>query len=431
MPNRDVNGCERRPARVVAPTSVNGGSFSSTVRAPGPVPITRSSFPSSIAGYRISSTAGGIRWISSMKRTSPGARFVRSAARSPAFSRTGPDVTRICACISRAMMWASVVLPRPGGPDRRTWSSGSWRCRAACRKTPSVSLSFGCPMNSGRARGLSVISGSASSVWRTPERIRSSMPRLSGQRLQRGRQDLVEVGDAHGAHGALDGLFGLERLVAQVLEGADRVLHDRGLPGGPRRASGPEARELLLQLEAEPLGELLADARDRREEPGVLRGDRADALGQRQAGEHGERDLRPDPGDGDEPLEDVLLLRRREAEELERVLAHVGVHVEDGLLARGRQRRERAERDRELVADPVDVEDEPVRLQVEDRPRQARDHAAMLRGRQVRAPAIRERRSLLNSTLRSDRCRWMSAWSTFEAFWPRSCSVRAGFSFSN
>ena len=36
------------------------------------------------------------------------------AARSPAFSRTGPDVTRIWAPISRAMMCASVVLPRPG-----------------------------------------------------------------------------------------------------------------------------------------------------------------------------------------------------------------------------------------------------------------------------------------------------------------------------
>jgi hypothetical protein len=45
--------------------------------------------------------------------------------------------------ISRAMMWASVVLPRPGGPKRRTWSSGSFRLRAAVRKTPSVSRSFG------------------------------------------------------------------------------------------------------------------------------------------------------------------------------------------------------------------------------------------------------------------------------------------------
>ena len=37
IPKRAVNGCERRPARVVAPTSVNGGSVSSTVRAPGPL----------------------------------------------------------------------------------------------------------------------------------------------------------------------------------------------------------------------------------------------------------------------------------------------------------------------------------------------------------------------------------------------------------
>ena len=54
--------------------------------------------------------------ISSIKRMSPSERFVSSAARSPAFSMAGPDVTRICTPISLAITPASVVLPRPGGP---------------------------------------------------------------------------------------------------------------------------------------------------------------------------------------------------------------------------------------------------------------------------------------------------------------------------
>lgn len=49
-----------------------------------------------------------------MKSTSPGLRLVSRPARSPGLSSTGPDVTRSCAPISLAMMFARVVLPSPG-----------------------------------------------------------------------------------------------------------------------------------------------------------------------------------------------------------------------------------------------------------------------------------------------------------------------------
>ena len=39
----------------------------------------------------------------------------------------GPAVIRIGAPISAAMIIASVVLPRPGGPDSSTWSAGAPR----------------------------------------------------------------------------------------------------------------------------------------------------------------------------------------------------------------------------------------------------------------------------------------------------------------
>ena len=44
-------------------------------------------------------------------------------ARSPLRSSAGPEVTRASLPSSWAMTWASVVLPRPGGPDSSTWSS--------------------------------------------------------------------------------------------------------------------------------------------------------------------------------------------------------------------------------------------------------------------------------------------------------------------
>src|SRR5581483_2336698 len=49
-PKRSRSGVVRRPVRVVAPTSVNGGRSSVSVRAAGPWPTTMSSRKSSSAG---------------------------------------------------------------------------------------------------------------------------------------------------------------------------------------------------------------------------------------------------------------------------------------------------------------------------------------------------------------------------------------------
>ncbi len=51
-----------------------------------------------------------------MKSTSPALRFERIAARSPTRSKAGPAVTRKFTPISEAMIFARVVLPRPGLP---------------------------------------------------------------------------------------------------------------------------------------------------------------------------------------------------------------------------------------------------------------------------------------------------------------------------
>ena len=48
-PNRSRNGAGSRPERVVAPTTVNGGSSSGIAVAPGPLPTITSTRKSSIA----------------------------------------------------------------------------------------------------------------------------------------------------------------------------------------------------------------------------------------------------------------------------------------------------------------------------------------------------------------------------------------------
>jgi hypothetical protein len=58
MPKRSRNGLVSMPARVVAPTRVNGGRSSLIERAAGPSPIMMSSWKSSMAGYSTSSTTG-------------------------------------------------------------------------------------------------------------------------------------------------------------------------------------------------------------------------------------------------------------------------------------------------------------------------------------------------------------------------------------
>jgi hypothetical protein len=55
-----------------------------------------------------------------MKKTLPGSSEVRKAAMSALRSSAGPAVCTIGTLSSAAMMFASEVLPSPGGPASRT-----------------------------------------------------------------------------------------------------------------------------------------------------------------------------------------------------------------------------------------------------------------------------------------------------------------------
>ena len=97
-----------------------------------------------------------------MKNTLPGSSPVRNAAMSAFRSRAGPAVWTSGAESSEAMMWASEVLPSPGGPASRTWSSASSRRRAASMKIASWSVTCDWPTKSSSVGGRSERSKSSS-----------------------------------------------------------------------------------------------------------------------------------------------------------------------------------------------------------------------------------------------------------------------------
>src|SRR5262245_31287856 len=98
-----------------------------------------------------------------MNSTSRSSRLVSRAARSPALAITGPDVARKLTPSSRATICARVVLPRPGGPTNRTWSSASLRARAASMKTPRLAQACAWPTKSASFCGRSEASEMSSS----------------------------------------------------------------------------------------------------------------------------------------------------------------------------------------------------------------------------------------------------------------------------
>ena len=120
IPNLSLKGLDKSPALVVAPMSVNGGRFILILRLLPSLPIIMSKEKSSMAGYNISSIYLGILCISSINNTSLGSRVESIAAKSPLFSIVGPLAVLILLPSSLAIMDASVVFPKPGGPYNKT-----------------------------------------------------------------------------------------------------------------------------------------------------------------------------------------------------------------------------------------------------------------------------------------------------------------------
>jgi hypothetical protein len=151
---------------------------------------------------------------------------------------------------------------------------------------------------------------------------------------------------------------------------------------GPAKGGGADAdlrevgADLVLQLHHEPLGELLADAGYRLELLGVAAHDGGLELIDRERRQDRKADLGAHAADADQGEEELALARRGEAEELQRVVAHVqvGLHGDLGAHAareRGQQRR----RGLHGEADAARLDDGPVGLDTQHDATQRSDHA--------------------------------------------------------
>ena len=106
-------------------------------------------------------------------------------------------------------------------------------------------------------------------------------------------------------------LLGLEHGVAELDERVARDEVRRRLLAAGDVATSAVSDDLLLQLEHDPLGRLLADPGDRLEARVVVERDRAAQLGGGRARDDRERDLGPDAADGEQLREELALGRRR------------------------------------------------------------------------------------------------------------------------
>ena len=223
------------------------------------------------------------------------------------------------------MMCARLVLPSPGGPTRRTWSSASPRPFAAVERDRELFLDAG-----------------LADEFVEPARPQALLD-LFLVVAQRRRQELRRV------HAALfnasrtrssGGSSESTSARARSASSSDQPSSTSASRATRYGVSGPApsdrflGAELLLELEHDAIGRLLADAGDRLEARRVLAHDRTPQLGGRRAGDDGERDLRPDPADREELDEQLPLAAVGEAVELERVLPDVRVRL-DRELVRG------------------------------------------------------------------------------------------------
>src|SRR3954465_9518977 len=330
----------------------------------------------------ISSTAGLRRWISSMKSTSRSSRLVSCAARSPALAITGPEVERKLTPSSRATIWASVVLPRPGGPTKSTWSSASLRAFDEPMKTWRFARACFWPMNSASPCGRS--DASASSSRRSGVRRRLGVAFMSPRQLPQPQPDqrlrlrrLAGLAKRRG-----DGGGGLSLRIAEIDEGRDRIRH--GLRRAPvvdgvgeadqRRGEGAERGGLVLALRDDAGGELWADAGRAGNARLVAGRDRGRERARVERREDRQRDLGADPLHRLQQAEPFPLLVGAEAEEADHVLADMGLDRQRRRLADRGQGLERARRAMHEVADAGHVEDDEVLAVSVDHAAQLADH---------------------------------------------------------
>src|SRR3954470_22509641 len=164
------------------------------------------------------------------------------------------------------------------------------------------------------------------------------------------------------------------RLLLVVAERNQRLHELRSAAALGRRRYFADA---AFELEQQPLGGLVADARYLGEAPGILQRDALRELADRHAGEHREGGARADAGNADQLAEGAALFAGGEAIEIVRVLAHHEMREEAYRLAVGRQRVEGAHRHVDLVGDAADIDQHLRRVLRREPPGKAADQTSL------------------------------------------------------
>ena len=321
-------------------------------------------------------------------------------------------------------MYARLVLPRPGGPTSRTWSSASPRVIAAVSATSSCSFSRSWPTNSAevprpqRAVELVLVLAQRRREELRLGRASASVHAACSQRLARTRSSAGRLGIDLG-----EGALGLDERVAELDE---RVAGDEVPVAAPAvgAASTPTPTFSFSSSTTRCAVFLpipgIASNRAVSSSTIARRSSSAD-----EPGDDRERDLRPDAADGEQVLEQLALGRVGEPVELERVLADVQVASRATTSSSPLGLPQRARRGGDEVADAVDVEHEAVRTPRDRLAAQPRDHDAP-----HQLAALSERRRERVADRDRERVGGVRAASAV-AFSPRiACTIRCTCAFS-
>src|SRR5437867_7849666 len=216
------------------------------------------------------------------------------------------------------------------------------------------------PMYSSSMRGRSPASYCASSSTRAAVTTREFVMMLapSFRQLAQGLlQRLLEPAAGGALERGVHRLFSERPMISQVHQRREEILAQGRGAGRAVRYDGRHLSpwETILQLEDYALRSLLSDTGNRRQPRDVAALDGADELERFDARQDGERDLRSDAADANQPLEQLLLERRREAVQRERVLTDVGPNPQRNLMTWLAEPVKRRQGNEDLVPDAVDV----------------------------------------------------------------------------
>ena len=229
---------------------------------------------------------------------------------SPLRSSAGPATWRMPTPSSLRTICASEVLPSPGGPASRTWSSASPRAFAASSAIASCSLTRSCPTKSSSVRGRSDRSSSSSPPSSSDRREEL----LAHAAFLRAARTCSSTGsDSSTSASARSASISVQPSSTSASRASERRLAGTAAVDVATSFSFSSSTTRCAVLQADPgIAWKRVD---------VVARDRAAQLGRRRAGDDRERDLRADAGDAEQQLEQLALVGGREAVELQRVLA--------------------------------------------------------------------------------------------------------------